>query len=170
MADTNTAKMVRRSQRVAFMNTGTAEAPKYERMTKFTSLGNSKNPKEYTRHYVDEDNESSDVVGYAPSIAYAFDRYTNTPVHEKLCDIHDKELLGDDTHVEIISVDLFTKDATTNKCTAVKRTYATIPNNDGEGTEALIHSGTFKAVSAIEIGTATVSADGKTAEYTAPTV
>ena len=162
MAEKN---IVRRSQRVAFMNTGTSEAPVYTRMTGFTSLSYSKNSKEYTRHYVDEESERSDVVGYAPSIAYSFDRHTNDAVHEKIATIHDSELLGNDAHVEILTVDLFTKDDAGN-CAAVKRTYAVVPDKEGDGTDALVVSGTFKSVSEIVKTTATVAADGATATIT----
>ena len=55
MADTK-PKIVRRSQVVAFMDTDkTGSAQKLERMTGFTTMTNSKNPKEYSRQYVDED-------------------------------------------------------------------------------------------------------------------
>ena len=110
MADTK-PKIVRRSQVVAFMDTDkTGSAQKLERMTGFTTMTNSKNPKEYSRQYVDEDAERSDVVGYAPSIEFSYDRHTNTPVHDRLSEIHDKELLGDDAHVDIVRVELFTED------------------------------------------------------------
>ena len=133
MADTTKPKIVRRSQRVAFMNTdATGSTPKYERMTGFTTMTNSKNPKEYSRQYVDEDAERSDVVGYAPSIEFSYDKHTNTPVHDRLSEIHDKELLGDDAHVDIVSVDLFTADEQ-QRCKATKRTYAVIPDTDGDG-------------------------------------
>ena len=164
MADTK-PKIVRRSQRVAFMDTDkTGSTPKYERMTGFTTMTNSKEPKEYSRQYVDEDAERSDVVGYAPSIEFSYDRHTNTPVHDRLSEIHDKELLGDDAHVDIVSVDLFTEDES-HTCDATKRTYAVIPDTDGDGTDALIYSGSFKSVSEIVKGKAT-SADGwKTATF-----
>ena len=167
MADT-TQKLVNRSQRVAFMNTATPEgSAKFERMTGFTSITNAKNPKEYSRQYVDEDTERSDVVGYAPSIDYSFDRHTNNAVHEKICKIHDGELLGNDTHVDIISVDLFKKSTTGDKYYATKRTYAVIPDSDGDGTDALIYSGSFKAVSGLEEGYATFEGtDFTTAIYT----
>ena len=155
-------QIIRRSQRVAFMNTGTAEAPVYTRMTGFTSLAYSKNSKEYTRHYVDEASERSDVVGYAPSIAYAFDRHTGDAVHEKIAKIHDEELLGNDAHVEILTVDLFTADDK-GVCAAVKRTYSVIPDKDGDGTDALVVSGTFKSVSEIAKVNATVAAGGASA-------
>lgn len=150
--------LVKRSQKVAYMNTAAAEGPaSFERMTGFTSITNSKNPKEYSRQYVDMDTETTDVVGYAPSKDYSFDRYSHNPVHEKLAKIHDEELLGKDTHVEIVTVDLFKKSATGEKYHAVKRTYAVVPDSDGDGTDALIYSGSFKAVSEITVGYATFS-------------
>lgn len=168
---TNTApKMVKRCQRVAFMNTNTTKsAPKYDRMTKFSSLSNSKNPKEYSRQYVDQEFEESDVVGYAPSISYSFDRHTNTPVHEMIAKIHDGELTGTETLVDIVVIDLFDPVGSAEVTyTARKRTWAVIPDADGDGSDALVYTGSFKAKSSVETGTATISADGKTLTYTAP--
>lgn len=164
MAETK-KKIVQRSKRVAFMDVGTSGTASFERMTNFTTITNSKNPKEYSRQYVDENAERSDVVGYAPAIEFSYDRYTNTPVHDLLSKIHDKELLGNDTHVDIISVDLFAE-AESGKYPATKRTYAVIPDTDGDGTDALIYSGTFKSVSEIEEGYATSNDGWKTATYT----
>lgn len=168
---TNTApKMVKRCQRVAFMNTDTTgSAPKYDRMTKFSSLSNSKNPKEYSRQYVDQEFEESDVVGYAPSISYSFDRHTNTPVHEMIAKIHDGELTGTETLVDIVVIDLFDPvGSAEGTYTARKRTWAVIPDADGDGSDALVYTGSFKAKSSVETGTATISADGKTLTYTSP--
>ena len=165
MADT-VAKMVKRHQRVAFMNTDkTGSSPKYERMTRFTSMKNSKGAKEYSRQYVDKESEDTDVVGYSPSIEYSFDRYTNTPVHDRIAEIHDGEKTGSDALVDIVVVDLFSE--TSGKYEARKRTYAVVPDSDGDGTDALIYSGTLKAKSEIEEGTAVLSEDGKTVTYTA---
>lgn len=159
--------LVKRSQRVAYMDTAASTGPaSFERMTGFTSITNAKNPKEYSRQYVDMDTETSDVVGYAPAIEYSFDRYSGNPVHEKIAKIHDGELLGNDTHVDIVTVDLFKKSSAGEKYHAVKRTYAVIPDSDGDGTDALIYSGSLKAVSAIEVGYVTFAeGDFKKATY-----
>lgn len=164
----NTAKMVQRHQRLAFMNTGTAETPAFTRMTKFTSMTNNKNPKEYSRQYVDRISEDTDVVGYAPSIDYSFDRHTNTPVHDKIAKIHDGELIGADTLVEILVVDLFTatEDGT---CEARKRTCAVIPSADGDGTDALVYAGSFKSKSEVVVGTAKLDEAEQTATFTPAT-
>lgn len=142
-----------------------AEVPSYARMTKFTSIKGSKNPKEYNRQYVDMDVESSDVVGYAPAIEYSYDRHTETPVHEKLSKIADEELLGTDTYVDIVTVDVFAKN-TKGQAPARKRTYSVVADSDGDGTDALVYSGNFKAVSEIEIGYATTEDDWGTIIFT----
>ena len=167
MAD-GKAKIVGRHQRVAFMNVATGEeAANYQRMTGFTQVSNAKNPKEYNRRYVDKATDDTDVVGYAPSIEYSFDRHTNTPVHERIAKVHDGELVGS-ALVDIVTVDLFSADDK-GTCVARKRTCAIIPGADGDGTDALIYTGSLKSKSEIEEGTATLSEDGKTATYVAPT-
>lgn len=162
------AKMVQRHQRVAFMNTGTTEEPVFTRMTGFTSMTNNKNPKEYARQYVDRSSEDTDVVGYSPATDYSFDRHTNTPVHDMIAKVHDGELTGSDALVEILVVDLFTADAD-GKCEARKRTYAIIPNADGDGTDALVYTGSLKSKSEPVKGTATLSDNEQTAIFTAET-
>lgn len=70
--DTSKKKLVGRHKRVAFMDV-TGDGKTYTRMTGFTSLSDGKNSTEYSRQYVDEASERSDVVGYAPSMDYEFD-------------------------------------------------------------------------------------------------
>lgn len=161
----NGAKLVKRADRLSFMDVGDKSSPKLERMTKFTTLTGGKNPKEYSRQYVDMSTESSDVVGYAPAVEYSFDRHTNTPVHEKIATVTDDELLGADTHVDIVTVDVFTED-NSGRAIARKRTYSIVPDTEGDGTDALIYSGSFKAVSEIEKGYATSEDGWKSAVYT----
>ena len=68
--------------------------------------------------------------------------------------------------MDIVTVDLFTEDDE-GRSKAIKRTYAVIPDSDGDGTDALIYSGNFKAVSGIEEGYATSDDGWKTITYTA---
>ena len=139
--DTNKKKLVGRHKRVAFMDVA-GDGKTFTRMTGFTSMSDSKNSTEYSRQYVDEASERSDVVGYAPSMDYEFDRYTNDAVHAKLAEITDDEILGSDAQVTVVVVDLF--DATAedaNTCTARKRDWSVIPDSEGDGTDALIYKG-----------------------------
>lgn len=164
MAET-TKKLIGRSKRLAFMNTSTTSgSPTFKRMTGFTSMSEGKEPVEYSRQYVDEDTERTDVVGYATSIDYEFDMYTNDPVAERLAEIADNEILGTDAQVDIVIVDLFTEESG-GTCKARKRTYSVIPDTSGDGTDALIYSGSFKAASEITEGTCTTEDKWQTCSF-----
>lgn len=153
-------------KRVAFMDAD-GSGKTFTRMTGFTSLSDGKNSTEYSRQYVDEASERSDVVGYAPAIDYEFDRYTNDPVHEKIAAITDDEILGTEAQFDIVVVDLFEQKTSETTCTARKRTWSVIPDTEGDGTDALIYKGSFKAAGEITKGTATTTDGWKTCTFTA---
>ena len=114
----------------------------YQRMEGFTDLGYSQNPKEYSRQYVDEEFERTDIVGYAPSISYSFDRYTNNEVLADIVKITENEYIGDLMKRTIVTVDLSNGDTTT--APAKMRDYAVIPDTNGDTTDCLTYSGNFK--------------------------
>lgn len=146
-----------RADIVTFLNTGTTEVPTFTRMQGFTDEGTSMNATTYSRRYVDERQEREDVTGYGTAIAYTFDRIKNNVVHEKICKIHEEELVGQS--VEILSVNIIDN-------TAKLRTYSVIPDAMGDGTDAYQYSGNFRAQGEIKKGTATISANGLTATFT----
>lgn len=157
------SKLVKRSDKIAFMNTGTEEAPVYTRMTKFTEISTSKNPTEYSRTYVDEEGETTDVTGYSEEKSYAFDQYTENPVHAKIAEITDDELTGNDAIIEILVVDKSKPNANSNGFEARKRKYSVVPDSDGDSTDAYTYSGSLRANGTFEKIEATISADGKIA-------
>lgn len=156
MSETVTSKLVSRSELRSYMNTAKAStSATYELIGEgFTSLTEAKNAKEYSRQYIHEKTERTDVVGYAPSLDYSVDVYTNNPVIARIREITDKELIGTDAQVSIVTVEMFS-DSTVDqtKLVAYERKYAVIPDNKGDGVEALVYSGTFKAVGDIVVGT-----------------
>ncbi len=154
-------QLVGRHKRLAFMEID----GKLTRMTGFTSLSEGKEPKEYSRQYVDEATERTDVVGYATSIDYEFDRYTNDPVCERLSTIADDELVGTAAQVDVVSVDIFTVNES-KQAIARKRTYSVIPDTSGDGTDALIYSGNFSAASELVKGYATSEDGWQTCTFT----
>lgn len=163
-------KLVKRSQRCAYYGvpsaSGTSE-PTYTRMTKFTSMNKSKNPKTYSRQYVDEDAAIEDVVGYAESISYAFDEEIGNTVHTDIANIADEECVGEDAVRDIIVAFLDQDGETDGSKRAIKRSYSVIPNSEGDKTEAYTRSGDFKCRSSQVLGEVT-SADGwKTVTFTA---
>lgn len=157
--------LVKRNQKIAFMEVEN----ELKRMQKFTEISTSKNPVEYSRTYVDEEGETTDVTGYSEEKSYAFDQYTDNPVHQKIAEITDDELTGEDATVAIVVVDKSQLGKTDGTYIARKRNYAVVPDSDGDSTDAYTYSGSFKAKGNYIKGTATISDDGLTATFTPDT-
>lgn len=134
----------------------------YHRMKKFTSLSQNKNPKEYSRQYVDEPITESDIVGYSPSISFSFDLHRNNAVHEDMVKIADHELVGDEAVRSIILVDTVTGEA-------IKRDFAVLPSSEGDNTNAYTYSGDFKCKGVAVYGTAVSEDDWLTITFTEST-
>lgn len=119
----------------------------YRRMEGFTELSNSKGTKEYTRQYVDEDFERTDVSGYSPEISYAFDRYKAHPVLDDIIYITENELIGQAMVRDFVILDMTTavsNNGTTWTAEGKMRRWAVIPDTDGDTTDCMTYSGTFK--------------------------
>lgn len=147
---------VLRSRKKAYLST---DEGNFSRMRGFTALTTNKNPIEYTRKYVDDDFETTDIIGMSTSMDFEFDQMLNDPVHERLVDIIDKEKLGDDAVVSIVVVDFTQAGTTEDSFVAVKREFAVVPDSEGDGTEAYKYSGTFRVKGERIEGEAT-SSDG----------
>lgn len=132
----------------------------WTRMKFFTKLSQNKNPIEHNRKYVDEATKRNDVVGYDPTIDYAFDKHYDDPVLKDIIMIHDKELTGSLAVRPILIVD-------TADSSAVSRTYAVIPGTEGDDVNIYTYSGTFKANGEITKGTVTTTDDYKTITFEA---
>lgn len=132
------SNLVTRPKKLAFwkLPSGT-----YQRMEGFTDLSYSQNPKEYSRQYVDEEFERTDIVGYSPSISYSFDRYTGNEVLSDIVKIAENEYIGSLAKRSIVTVDLSDGSVT---ATAKMREYTVIPDSSGDSTDCLTYSGTFK--------------------------
>ncbi len=144
--------IAKRCDKVAFMGVNGT----YYRMTNFTEITTNKNPKEYSRQYVDEEFERDSVVGYSPSISYSFDYDSENSVHNLIKNIADNELVGDDAVAEIVMVDIEDENGSNS---AVSRRWSIIPDSEGDSFDAYTYSGTFHANGSKEDVTA-VSADG----------
>ena len=135
-------ELVKRNGKVAYMDISTTSVANFQRMRKFTEISKSKNATEYSRTYVDEDGEVTDVTGYSEEISYAFDLYKGNLVHQKIVDITDNEKTGNDALVKILTVD-FSKPV---ECgyEARLRTYSVVPDAEGDSTDAYTYSGAFR--------------------------
>ena len=148
--------VARRSEKVAFYGIkGETDTVTYHRMEGFTDITTSKNPKEYTRQYVDMDTEITDITGYSTSMDYSFDWIKGNAVHEDLIAITDGELVGADAVRSIIVVDMASATHV-----AKKRDFTVVPDSEGDTTDAYTYSGSLRAYGEVVDGTAT-SADGR---------
>lgn len=102
------------------------------------------------------------MVGYSPSISYAFDRHTDKEVQTDIIRISDEELIGSDAVRNIVVVDIETGEA-------VKRAYAVIPSTEGDNINVYTYSGNFKCKGELVMGTAESSDNWQTCTFTPKT-
>jgi len=156
--------MIKRSEKLAFMEVTDGDLTVFKRMTGFTEFSLSKNPKEYSRKYIDEDMERSEVVGYSPAISYKFDTDPENLVHQHLCKVADRELLGSDAECNIVIADLSCLDEN-NGAKAIMRKFSVIPQNEGDDRDTYTVSGSFKAAGVKKFGVVTTSDDWQTVVF-----
>jgi hypothetical protein len=158
-------KLVKRSDKVSFLGCISDDSETFNRMRGFTTLSGSKNPTEYSRRYIDEEFETTDVTGYSPSLEFGFDQYIGDTVHEEMVEILDNEKLGTEARRNIVTVD-FSQSEGEGSYKAVKREYAIIGDAEGDSNDAYTYSGTFRATGKRVVGTATVDETGAVATFT----
>ena len=156
--------MIKRSEKLAFMEVTEGNSTVYKRMTGFTEFSLSKNPREYSRKYIDEDMERSEVVGYSPAISYKFDTDPENSVHQFLCKVADRELLGTDAECNIVVADLSNLDAD-GSAKATMRKFSVIPQNEGDDKDTYTVSGSFRAAGVKIFGTATTADNWQTLTF-----
>ena len=160
----NTAALVGRHKKVAFLGIKDTSAEKFHRMRKFTAFSKSSNPKEYSRQYVDEAFEQTDVVGFSPSISYTFDLYTNTPVHKEIVAITDGQLLGSEAVRNVVIADLSQPAGEEEgQFAAWKMPYS---DTEGDSTDAYTYSGTLRTAGESVKGYATTEDKWETLTFT----
>lgn len=147
---------------------------KYHRLYGFTELSETANPQEYTRKYIDEARERTDIVGMTKTSSFNLDYHEGDLVHADIKNMYDKELTGTNTEREFIAVELFkdvkytetptlqTKETKTGEAKtgkrAILRKYTVIISDSG-GEEAVTFAGSFN-VSGDRIEGIAISDDG----------
>jgi len=156
---------VKRNDKLAFYGVkGETETITFNRMKGFTDMSGAKNPIEYTRRYVDEPFEQSDVVGYSPSFSYGFDQHKGNAVHNDIIKIHNDELVLNEAVREIIFVDMTDGDETAGY-SAIKRDFAVIADTEGGSVDAYTYTGTLKVKSEKVKGTVTSTDNWQTCTF-----
>ena len=158
-------KLVNRHEKIAYYGVETENGTMFHRMRGFTKMETAKNPVEYARRYIDESFEQTDVVAFSPSISFSFDRYNGNPVHDDIVSLADTEALGNDAVRSIVIADMSTEKNGT--CQAVLRAFSVVVDAEGNSTDAYTLSGTLRTKGEKQFGTACVSEDGETLEFTA---
>lgn len=160
-------KLIKRHEKVAYYGVKDSDGNiVFRRMCGFTKMDTSKNPVEYTRRYIDESFEQTDVVAFSPSIAFSFDRYSENPVHDDIVSLSENEVLGTDAVRSIVIADVTTKDES-GAVSAVKRDFSVMVESEGNSLDAYTLSGTMNTKGEKIFGKAMLSEDLSTLVFTA---
>lgn len=155
------SEIIKRCKKLAFYGVPTGEGVyTFYRMKGFDEISTAKNPKEYSRQYVDEEFEQTDVVGYTPSISFGFDRFRDDQVHDDIIGIFDNEKVGADAVRPIIMVDL-----TSDEKSAIKRDFSVIAENEGNGLDTYKYNGSFRVKGDKVCGTVASDDDWQTCTF-----
>ncbi|MCI8851369.1 MAG: hypothetical protein HFE82_07540 [Erysipelotrichaceae bacterium] len=101
---------VKRSQFATFLNTGGTTAV-WSRFGKgVTSQSVAYNPTVNSEQYIDEDNATSSVDAYAPTINTPQTAYKGDPVFEYIDELRQSRAIGDDAVTDMLLVYMYNKD------------------------------------------------------------
>lgn len=112
---------IKRSAFATFLNVGDATTPSYKRFGKgIEEQDINYNPELETTKYIDEDNPTNDLVGYAPNFDTTQKTYKNEPIFEYMYDKMLDRAIGTEAVTDYLKVFLFDKLAegiyTAEKC------------------------------------------------------
>ena len=156
-------KLKKRSEKLAFLEVKTGNTSSYCRLEGFTTQTFNANASEYSRQYVDEDTERTDVKGYSESINYNFDQYIGQPALSEIVKITENELTGSDAVRNILVVDMTSSTGSNTQYSATLRAYTIVPSSNGDTTDCMTYSGDFKSRGTKKSVTVTMDADRESA-------
>lgn len=99
----------------------------------FTDATTAMNPNTYQRQYIHERTGQSDVISYAPAMAYSADMDTADPVLAFLWKVGNERLIGEAATTDIVTVLTWEAGSTSGTKKAYKQRIAIIPENPGSG-------------------------------------
>ena len=153
---------IKRSLFATFLNTGDGTTETWSRMGKgITSQSISYNPNVTTEQYIDEDNATSSVDSYAPSLDGTQTCYKGDPVFEYIDGLRQRRAVGTDLETDVLFVYMYSGTegaykAEKNKCVIQLGEYG----GDGGGNVTMTY--TIGLNGSPTIGTATVTAGAVT--------
>lgn len=160
-------EFVKGVEKLAFWGVKGESATVYHRMKGFDDLSKSMNPNEYSRKYVDEEFERTDVTRYAPSISFSLDQIKDDAIHDDIAALAEDEVVGSAAVREIVIVDFTQAGTSTGSFKAVKREFSVIMDSESPNEELYKYTGSLKANGEIVKGTATSTDEWQTLTFTA---
>lgn len=141
--------LVFRREKRSYLNTGTEAAPVWTLMGEgFTDLSVDFGAEEDERHYVHEKTARTITTGFAKTISFAMDMYSENLACKRIALAFKEEQTGDAAQVDIMSVDYYDKGGAENTYFAKKQKYSISPSNEaeGHGGNVLEYSGSLNAL------------------------
>lgn len=133
---------VAREQRKHYINIGESGSPVWAAVgVGFTKFKEEKNAAAFHRRFFHESDERTSNDGYSAAIVYDFDLWSNSPAAEKLREICDGELSGEEGKVEVLCVDYFKPTDTPDVYYAYVRLYSVLPEECGGGVDSMSYTG-----------------------------
>lgn len=147
--------LVMRSSVLAFMNIqkDPLQLPRYSLIGDgFTRLVNNKAPTEYTRKFVNQRTETTDIIKYQTEILYEIDVLSNNEVIRRILDITDGEWRTGAAMTDVVTVWTDEIVARPMVCAASRRQYKIIPTTIGDDIQTLRTTGKMVAQGEAEKG------------------
>ena len=135
--------MLNRNVKMAYVRTEDGNKSIYKKLTGFTEFAVSYNAKEYTRKYIDEINEKTEVVAYQPSISYSFDKIEGEISQTPFVQAAENEITGNEALAQIVIVDF--RYGYLDGISAIYRDYIIVPDAEGDDANVYTYSGTLRA-------------------------
>lgn len=128
-------KKVKRSQFATFLNTSAASTEVWSRMGKgISSQEVAYNANTEETQFIDEDNGTTELNGYAPSIATTQTAYVGNPVFDFVDGLRRKRAIGSDAETDLLLVYLYDKQADDAYPAEKQRVVITIESFGGDAT------------------------------------
>ena len=148
---------VKRSDFMAFLNTGTKEGPVWSRMGKgITSQVVSYNPATTSETYIDEDSATTNLDSYSVNIATPQTAYKGNAVFDFVDKLRQNRAVGSDAQAEVLLV--YAYDKTSENVFKAEKNNAVLQIDDfgGEGGGSVVLNYTVNLNGDPILGTATV--------------
>lgn len=162
-------KKVKRSEFAAFLNVGTKQSPSWARMGKgITSQTIAYNPSTTSETYIDEDNATTNLDSYAPTIDTPQTAYAGDAVFDYVDNLRQTRAVGSDAETEVLLVYIYDEESA--GVYKAERNTAVIPIDDfgGEGGGNVVLNYTVNLNGDPTQGTATIT--GGTVTFTPDSV